>query len=448
MIREAAVLEGEVRPASERNANVPAELDAISKKALAHDPADRYQSAKVMAAEISAVLDDGLSRDQRRDRSLSGGRVPPEQDPGPAQSPALASVASVDLASVDLAGTRAAEDDRHGATANREHHARRAAQAENAIGDHDDARFARACSEPADAAANRHATPAPRLQGRARGDASACARAQRDPAPRLERRAPGDASACARAQRDPAPRLERRAPGDASAWTRAQRDPAPRLERRAPGDASAWTGARHDPAPRLERRARGDASAWTRAQRYPAPPLERRGAAGSGTAVNQTLFPRFERRDAASSREAGLREDGVPRIGHDAPDAGTLASSGGTGPTAPRRSGRRRPRSPPPRRPRAACRNLSPPDPRHLRSPRWRQVDRTSIATTPTVTTPALAPTMAPAAAPPSLATAATVATPALAQAMAPAGPVLARERRARSRRRRRHVPQRPRLGS
>jgi hypothetical protein len=53
-----AVLERDVRPPSELNANVPAELDAICKKALARDPADRYQSAKVMAAEIAAVLDD------------------------------------------------------------------------------------------------------------------------------------------------------------------------------------------------------------------------------------------------------------------------------------------------------------------------------------------------------------------------------------------------------
>jgi hypothetical protein len=47
-----------VPPVVEYNANVPAELDAICMKALARDPANRYQSAKVMAAEISAVLDD------------------------------------------------------------------------------------------------------------------------------------------------------------------------------------------------------------------------------------------------------------------------------------------------------------------------------------------------------------------------------------------------------
>jgi len=53
-----AVLEAAVRPPSELNANVPAELDAICKRALAREPAERYPSAKVMAAEIDAVLGD------------------------------------------------------------------------------------------------------------------------------------------------------------------------------------------------------------------------------------------------------------------------------------------------------------------------------------------------------------------------------------------------------
>jgi protein kinase-like protein len=53
-----AVLDEAFRPPSELNANVPAELDAICKRALARDPADRYPSAKVMAAEIEAVLGD------------------------------------------------------------------------------------------------------------------------------------------------------------------------------------------------------------------------------------------------------------------------------------------------------------------------------------------------------------------------------------------------------
>ena len=53
-----AVQTDEVLAVNELNANVPHELAAICKKALARDPADRYQSARVMAAEISAVLDD------------------------------------------------------------------------------------------------------------------------------------------------------------------------------------------------------------------------------------------------------------------------------------------------------------------------------------------------------------------------------------------------------
>jgi hypothetical protein len=45
-------------PPSAYNANVPPELDAICRKALAADPADRYPSPKVLAAEIATVLDD------------------------------------------------------------------------------------------------------------------------------------------------------------------------------------------------------------------------------------------------------------------------------------------------------------------------------------------------------------------------------------------------------
>ena len=52
------VAELEPRPPSESNANIPSELDAIAMKALAKDPGARYQSLKVMAAEIDAVLSD------------------------------------------------------------------------------------------------------------------------------------------------------------------------------------------------------------------------------------------------------------------------------------------------------------------------------------------------------------------------------------------------------
>jgi serine/threonine-protein kinase len=52
------VIAKDVPPPSEMNANVPAELDAIVMKALSRDPAQRYPSAKVMAAELSTLLDD------------------------------------------------------------------------------------------------------------------------------------------------------------------------------------------------------------------------------------------------------------------------------------------------------------------------------------------------------------------------------------------------------
>jgi serine/threonine-protein kinase len=48
---------------SELNANIPAELGAICMKALARTPSDRYQSAKVMAAEIEAVLEEASYAD-------------------------------------------------------------------------------------------------------------------------------------------------------------------------------------------------------------------------------------------------------------------------------------------------------------------------------------------------------------------------------------------------
>jgi serine/threonine protein kinase len=55
---EAAVKDQAIVSPAELNANIPAELGAICMKALARAPSDRYQSAKVMAAEIEAVLDD------------------------------------------------------------------------------------------------------------------------------------------------------------------------------------------------------------------------------------------------------------------------------------------------------------------------------------------------------------------------------------------------------
>ncbi len=51
-----AVAEREIKSPAEHNANIPAELSAICMRALARNPADRYQSAKVMAVEIEEVL--------------------------------------------------------------------------------------------------------------------------------------------------------------------------------------------------------------------------------------------------------------------------------------------------------------------------------------------------------------------------------------------------------
>jgi hypothetical protein len=89
---KAAVLSGgELRPPSEHNANVPAELDAICKKALARDPADRYQSAKVMAAEISAVLDDAGYPDSSEEIARYVAELAaPTPAPAPAPVPAPA----------------------------------------------------------------------------------------------------------------------------------------------------------------------------------------------------------------------------------------------------------------------------------------------------------------------------------------------------------------------
>ncbi|MGE3548093.1 MAG: serine/threonine protein kinase, partial [Kofleriaceae bacterium] len=111
--KRAAVLERDVRPPSERNANIPAELDAICKKALSRDPADRYQSAKVMAAEIGAVLDDASYPDNNeriaaylaassfpaepaaQPRSLTPTMHPPMRSAAPTMPPPIVSGTSV-----------------------------------------------------------------------------------------------------------------------------------------------------------------------------------------------------------------------------------------------------------------------------------------------------------------------------------------------------------------
>ena len=82
-----AVLAGAVRPPSEYNANVPAELDAICQRAVAAEPANRYQSAKVMAAEIDAVLGDAGYPDSNEAIAAFVTRALTKPPPGSKTSP-------------------------------------------------------------------------------------------------------------------------------------------------------------------------------------------------------------------------------------------------------------------------------------------------------------------------------------------------------------------------
>src|SRR5690606_28995192 len=84
-----AAMAAEVRPPSTCNANVPAELDAICKKAMAREPADRDQSAKVMAAEIAAVLDDAGYPESNEELARYVGEVQAQRQlPAPVSEPA------------------------------------------------------------------------------------------------------------------------------------------------------------------------------------------------------------------------------------------------------------------------------------------------------------------------------------------------------------------------
>ncbi|MEO6771909.1 MAG: tetratricopeptide repeat protein [Kofleriaceae bacterium] len=79
---EAAVRGQIVDPPATLNANIPAELSAICMRSLARNPADRYQSAKVMGAELEAVLDDagyGDSDDKLREYMATLGH--PKREP-------------------------------------------------------------------------------------------------------------------------------------------------------------------------------------------------------------------------------------------------------------------------------------------------------------------------------------------------------------------------------
>ena len=55
---KAAINEREIKPPAEVNANIPVELSAICMRALARNPADRYQSAKSMAVEVEEFLEE------------------------------------------------------------------------------------------------------------------------------------------------------------------------------------------------------------------------------------------------------------------------------------------------------------------------------------------------------------------------------------------------------
>ena len=79
---KAAVQQQTIDPPATLNANIPAELSAICMRALARNPADRYQSAKVMGAELEAVLDDagyGDSDDKLREYMATLGQPPREK---------------------------------------------------------------------------------------------------------------------------------------------------------------------------------------------------------------------------------------------------------------------------------------------------------------------------------------------------------------------------------
>lgn len=79
---KAAVKLQNIDPPATLNANIPAELSAICMRALARNPADRYQSAKVMGAELEAVLDDagyGDSDDKLREYMATLGQ--PKREP-------------------------------------------------------------------------------------------------------------------------------------------------------------------------------------------------------------------------------------------------------------------------------------------------------------------------------------------------------------------------------
>ncbi|CAN5288431.1 hypothetical protein BH11MYX1_BH11MYX1_17810 [soil metagenome] len=91
---KAAVRQQRIDPPATLNANIPAELSAICMRALARNPADRYQSAKVMGAELEAVLDDagyGDTDDKIREYMATLGQ--PKREPKITTPPMVATPA-------------------------------------------------------------------------------------------------------------------------------------------------------------------------------------------------------------------------------------------------------------------------------------------------------------------------------------------------------------------
>ncbi|HTL33824.1 MAG TPA: hypothetical protein VL326_11900 [Kofleriaceae bacterium] len=88
---KAAVKEREITPPAEANANVPAELSAICMRALARNPADRYQSLKSMAVEIEEFLSEAGYEDNDERIAAYITQLPdaPARAKGGTQPPAL-----------------------------------------------------------------------------------------------------------------------------------------------------------------------------------------------------------------------------------------------------------------------------------------------------------------------------------------------------------------------
>jgi hypothetical protein len=97
---KAAVRQQTIDPPASLNANIPQELSAICMRALSRNPTDRYQSAKVMGAEIEAVLDDagyGDTDDKVREYMATLGQ--PKREPKLSTPPLITPAQGVGVAS-------------------------------------------------------------------------------------------------------------------------------------------------------------------------------------------------------------------------------------------------------------------------------------------------------------------------------------------------------------